>query len=153
MQNKCIFFYKEWIFFEVFPLPWFQMRSNKSIAHDDPPQGTYNFSNPLFLLMEHKTEEGNIIGLQISADHTKRGWKGGLLRAGINVSYMKIEAVMGIGMYDVPVCWMILYGHPVGILGAQRIGLSIILGMSVKLLLYDINIYTGLGKVDFPPGC
>lgn len=48
---------------------------------------------------------------------------------------------------------MILYGHPMGIQGAQRIWLSIIPGMSMKLLLYDINIYTGLGKVDFPPGC
>lgn len=60
---------------------------------------------------------------------------------------------MDIGKYDVLVCWMILYGHPVGIQGAQRIWLSIIPGMSMKLLLYDINIYTGLGKVDFPPGC
>lgn len=59
---------------------------------------------------------------------------------------------MGIGKYDVPVQWMVLYGHPTGIQGAQRIWLSIILGMSTKLWLYDINIYTGLGKVDFSPG-
>lgn len=81
-----IFFTKDGFFCEVFPLPWFQIRSNKSMAHGDHPQGTYNFSNPLSLLTEHKTEEGNIIGPQISADHTRRGWKGGLLRAGINVS-------------------------------------------------------------------
>lgn len=82
------YFYKGGIFFffEVFPLSWFQIRSNKSMAHDDHPQWTYNFSNPLSLPMEHKTEEANIIGLQISADHTRRGWKGGFMRAGINVS-------------------------------------------------------------------
>lgn len=65
------YFYKAGIFFfffEVFPLPWFQIRFNKSVAHDDHPQWTYNFSNPLSLLMEHKTEEGNVIGLRISAD-------------------------------------------------------------------------------------
>lgn len=88
MQNKCIFLQRRdlFFFFEVFSLPWFQIRFNKSMAHDDHPQWTYDFSNPLSLLMEHKTEEGNIIGLRISADHTRRGWKGGLLRAGINVS-------------------------------------------------------------------
>lgn len=42
---------------------------------------------------------------------------------------------------------MVLYGHPAEIQGAQRICLSIILGVSTKLWLYDINIYTGLGKV------